>query len=134
VGLKTMDDISINLGTYKKINANYGDKKFVLHAIYKHDYKTLREISNYFYESSGIYYKLCRYLAYLYRYDWYVTPYAIDMTKEKSSNKVLNDFSKVLLYFDKSDVKRNCGNLALDIVKEGVSYGIIVDFGDKFGV
>jgi hypothetical protein len=39
-----------------------------------------------------------------------------------------------LLYLDNSDVKRICGNLALDIVKEGASYGIIVDFGDKFGV
>jgi ubiquinone/menaquinone biosynthesis C-methylase UbiE len=131
VGLKTMDDISVNLGSYKKINSHYGDKKFVLNAIYKHDYKTLREISNYFYESSGIYYKLCRYLAYLYRYDWYVTPYIVE---GKSSNKILNDFSKVLLYLDKSDVKRVCGNLALDIVKEAVSYGLIVDFGDKFGV
>lgn len=133
IGLRSVDDVLINLGAYKKINPNYGDKKFVLNAIYKHDYKTLREISNYFYESSGIYYRLCKYLAFLYRFDWYVTPYVVDVNKEKE-DKVLKDFSKVLLYLDKSDVKRVCGNISLDIIKEGVYYGIIVDFGDRFAI
>lgn len=133
IGLRSVDDVLINLGAYKKINPNYGDKRFVLNAIYKHDYKTLREISNYFYESSGIYYRLCRYLAFLYRFDWYVTPYVVDVNKEKE-DKVLKDFSKVLLYLDKSDVKRVCGNISLDIIKEGVYYGIIVDFGDRFAI
>lgn len=133
VGLRTVDNALINLGSYKKINANYGDKKFVLNAIYKHDYETLRRISNYFFESSGIYYRLCKYLASMYRYDWYITPYIIDIDKEKE-DKILKDFAKVLLYFDKSDVKRICGNVALEIIKEGVYYGIIVDFGDRFAL
>lgn len=74
--MRKVDDILVNLGTYKKVNANYGNKQFILNAIYRHDYATLREISNYFYESSGIYYRLCNYMATLYRFDWYVTPYA----------------------------------------------------------
>lgn len=83
VGIRTVDNALVNLGTYKKVNPNYGDKGFVLNAIYRHDYKTLREISEYFFESSGIYYRLCKYLATLYRYDWYVTPYFTDVSKEK---------------------------------------------------
>lgn len=132
IGMKRMDDVLVNLGTYKKVNPNYGNKMFVLNAISRHDYATLREISNYFYESSGIYYRLCNYLATLYRYDWYVTPYIVDVTKDKK--KASTDFSKVLLYLDKSDIKRTCGNIALDIIKEGVYYGVIVDFGDKFAI
>jgi hypothetical protein len=104
-----------------------------MQAIYRHDYKTLREISNYYYESNGIYYRLCRYLAYLYRYDWYVTPYVTDASKE-NENKILKDFSKVLRYFDKSNIKHLCGSVALDIIKEGVYYGIIVDFEDSFSL
>ena len=123
----------INLGTYRNINRNYGDKRFVLRAIYRHDYRTLREISNYFYESSGIYYRLCKYLAFLYRFDWYVTPYIVDIKKE-NQDKLLRDFSKVLLYLDKSDIKRLFSNIALDIIKEGVYYGIVVDFGDRFSI
>ena len=136
IGLRTVDDCVVNLGSYRKINKNYGDKTFVLNAIYQHDYDTLREISNFFYESSGIYYRLCRYLAFLYRYDWYVTPYVINSSSsktpvEKKDKKVLKAFSDVLLYLDKSEIKRVCGNIALDIIKEGIYYAYIVDFGDK---
>ena len=130
VGLRTINDALVNLGSFKKINRSYGDKSFVLNAIYRHDYATMREISKYFYESSGIYYRLCRYLAFLYRYDWYVTPYINDMKEEK----VLKEVSKVLLYLDKSEVKRICGNIALDIMVEGAYYGTVVDFGDKFAI
>lgn len=71
-------------------------------------------------------------MATLYRYDWYITPYVED--SDKSSNKVLKDFTKVLLYMDSSDVKELCRMMALTIVIEGVYYGMLVDFGDKFGV
>ena len=133
VGLRKVDDALINLGSYRKVNPNYGNKNFVLQAIYRHDYDTLREISNYFYEANGIYYRLCRYMAYLYRYDWYVTPFVIDAEKEKQ-NKILTDFAKVLSYLDNSDTKRLCGDIVLEVMRNGVYYGIIMDFGDKFGI
>ena len=133
IGLRKVDDALINLGSYRKVNPNYGNKNFVLQAIYKHDYDTLREISNYFYEANGIYYRLCRYMAYLYRYDWYVTPFVIDAEKEKQ-NKILTDFAKVLSYLDNSDTKRLCGDIVLEVMRNGVYYGIIMDFGDKFGI
>lgn len=133
IGARKTKDTLVNIGSYRKVNANYGNKAFVLDAIYRHDYKTLREISNYFYESNGIYYRLCNYLAKLYRYDWYVTPYIDNVDKEKQ-NKVLKDFSLVLSYLDNSDVKRTCDKIALDIIKEGAYYGVIVDFGDRFGI
>ena len=55
VGLKTLDDAVLNLGSFRKVNRNYGDKNFILNAINRHDYTTLREVSKYFYEASGIY-------------------------------------------------------------------------------
>lgn len=133
VGVRSITDAILNVGTFKKVNKNYGDKEFILRAIYRKDYETLREISKYFYESSGIYYRLCRYLAFLYRYDWFVTPYVNDINKV-NENKVLGDFSKVLTYMDKSNVKKMLGDMALEIIKTGVYYGIAVDFGDRFGV
>lgn len=133
VGTRKIDNTLVNIGTYQKVNRNYGNKVFVLDAINKHDYDTMRDISKYFYESSGIYYRLCEYLATLYRYDWYVTPYITDSTKEKN-NKILNELSKVLLYLDKSEVKTVLTNVALDIIIEGVYYGILMDFGDRFGI
>ena len=133
IGLRTVGDAIINVGTFKRVNRDYGDKEYVLRAIYRKDEDLMREISNYFYESSGIYYRLCRYLAFLYRYDWFVTPFVVD-TSKVNENKILNDFSKVLAYLDKSNVKKVCGDMALEIIKNGVYYGTIVDFDDKFGV
>lgn len=132
IGMRKIDDILINLGNYKKVNVNYGNKQFILQSIYKHDYAKLREISNYFYESSGIYYRLCNYLGTIYRFDWYITPYIRDLKKDRK--KLENDFWKVLSYLDNSEIKRMCSLISIDIIKEGVYYGIVVDFGDKFSI
>ena len=55
VGLKNLDDAIMNLSSHSKVNRNYGDKAFILNAMHRKDYETVREISNYFYEASGIY-------------------------------------------------------------------------------
>lgn len=133
VGLRTVGDAIMNIGTYKQVNRDYGDKTYILNAIYKKNYNTLREVSNFFYESSGIYYRLCRYLAFLYRYDWYLSIYMDEDTKANQS-KGLKDFSKVLRYLDNSNIKKMCGDIALEIMKGGSYYGCLVDFEDKFAI
>ena len=99
------------MGALKKTNRTYGDKNAVLRALATKDYNTLREISNYFYEVSGIYERLCKYFAFLYRYDWYVVPYVEDDSIKEE--KILSEFSKVLNYLDNSNIKYMCGNVAL---------------------
>lgn len=130
VGLRTVDDAILNLGSYKRANSQYGDKDFVLQAMATRDYTTLREISQYFYESSGIYYRLCRYMAFLYRYDWYIMPYR---EKKEDTKKIEKGFSDALMYLDKSQVKRVSGDIALEIMKNGVYYALLLDFGDYCG-
>ena len=130
VGVKNLTDAVINLGTYRQINRNYSDKNYILKAINDHNYVTLREVSSYFYESSGIYQRMCKYLAFLYRYDWYVTPYLIK--SETNEQRILKDFSKALNYLDSSDIKRLFGNIALEVIKNGAYYGIILYLDDKF--
>ena len=82
-------------------------------------------MSNYFYEVSGVYERLCKYFAFLYRYDWYVVPYVEDDTIKE--DKILTEFSKVLNYLDASNIKYMCGNIALEVIKNGCYYGYIVD-------
>lgn len=69
VGAKTLDDAILDLGSLKKVNASMADKNYVLRAIDQSDYEGMRAISNFFYKTSGIYSRLCRYMTYLYRYD-----------------------------------------------------------------
>ena len=73
-GIKNLEDAIIDF-PLKKVNRNYTDKEFVLKSLYHGDAKTLKSISQFFYRTSGIYNRLCRYMAYLYRYDWFITPY-----------------------------------------------------------
>ena len=128
VGLQQLDDAILDLGSLKKSNKQYSDKTTVMRALAKKDYTTLRAISNYFYEMSGIYERLCKYFAFLYRYDWYVVPYVED--ENVKNDKILAEFSKVLEYLDNSNIKYMCGNIALEVIKNGCYYGYIVDTAD----
>jgi hypothetical protein len=66
----------------------------------------------------------------LYRYDWYVETEVYD--KGAKEEKVLKDFSKILSFLDNSHIKKICGDIALDVIKDGAYYGYIVP--DKEGL
>ena len=82
------------------------------------------EISNYFFKVSGIYSRLCRYMAYLYRYDCMVTPFLVEETEDYK--KLLQSFDKVLRYLEKFQIKRFFGEVALKVVKNGCYYGYLI--------
>lgn len=132
VGLKYLDDVIVDLGVYKKLNKSYSDKLYILRALNEHDYTSLREISNLFFETSGIYARLCKYAAYLYRYDWYLTPYIID--SEYDHDKVIEDFSELLRLFDNSNIATICGDIALEVIKNGCFYGYLIKGKDSFTI
>ena len=74
VGVKTLEDAVLNLGSLRYVNRRLGDKRVVLKALAENDLPLLREISNFFYRTSGIYQSACDYIATMYRYDWYIVP------------------------------------------------------------
>lgn len=126
VGIKRLEDAIVEVGDFKRANPSFGDKETVLQAIERLDYAKMREISNFYYRVSGIYSRLCRYLAVLYRYDWRVITY--DVKKNASNNdKIVDNFNKALRFFDQSDLKNFFGDCALKVVRNGVYYGYIVD-------
>ena len=132
VGIKTLNDAIINLGDYKRVNPTLGDKQEVLQAINTCNYNKMREISNFFYKTSGIYSRLCRYMAYLYRYDWLVTPYINSNTV--NSDKIVDSFHKVLYFLDNFQVKKFLGEVALKVIRNGCYYGYIINQGDKINI
>lgn len=139
-GVRTLVDATVT-SPIKRLNANLADKQFVLNAINTGNYDNMQKISNFFYRISGIYSRLCRYLAYLFRYDWYVTPYISggDTYPSDSSNgdidaknvnKILDNFFGVLRYLDKFNAKKFMSNTALKVIKNGCYYGYIVHSAD----
>ena len=130
VGLQTLQDAVLDdISPLKKINPRLCDKKELIRAIAQNDLAYMRDVSNFFYRVSGIYQRLVKYLAYMYRYDWMVTPY-INTDKYKE-DKVLADFHKVLNYFDNFGVKEYFGDVALKVLRNGCYYGYIIDEGDN---
>ena len=128
IGTKQLDDAVLDLGAIKKANRNNVNKETVLAALYKNDIPKLREISDYFYKTSGIYSRVCNYFAYLYRYDWYVIPEIHDESVKEE--KILKEYDKVLTYLDNSHIKKVCGDIALEVIKHGAYYGYIVPSTD----
>ena len=63
VGKKTLQDAALDLSTLKQANKNYNNKANVIKALANRDINTLREISNYFYRTNGIYFRICNYFA-----------------------------------------------------------------------
>ena len=121
IGAKTLEDAVMNLGVYRKINPRCADKETVLRAINTYDLKTMREISDFFYKTSGIYNRILRYMAFMYRYDWYITPYIND--ENTKTEKVLSGFNKSLQLLDNFHVKKKLGEVALKVLRYGAYYG-----------
>ena len=129
VGVKSLDDAVLLLGgDIKKANNRLADKATVLRALQQCDIETLAEISNYWFKVSGIYSRLCRYMAYLYRYDWMVTPHIAEDKKEdtKVREKVVKGFYDILTFLDNFQVKKLFGEIALKVVRNGCYYGYLI--------
>ena len=150
IGVKTLDDAVLSLGQYKRLNPRLGDKKEILRAMNSGDINKMRDISNFFYHTSGIYSRLCRYMAYLYKYDWFITPYIANcdglidsdaglgdvdsqaQTKEKK--KQFTNFFRVLNYFEQFEVKRFCGEVALKVIRHGCYYGYLIPKTNRMSI
>lgn len=129
VGTKTVDDAVLNLGALTTPEKRFGDKRLLYKALAEHDLPLLREISNYFYLANGIYTRVCDYYANLYRYDWYCVPEILDDTVKEE--KVMKDFNTILNYLDDSHIKKLCGDIALEVIRNGAYYGYKVPCGDR---
>lgn len=127
IGTKTLEDAILDLGSYKKIDSKFGDKENILKIIQSNDFRQMREISNFFFKASGMYSRLCKYMATMYRYDWMVTPYINEDVTEKKDNKIiLSDFYKILAYLDNSCLKSLFGEIALKVIQNGCYYGYLI--------
>ena len=130
VGIKKLDDAIINIGSYKKANPKFGDKQYVLKAISDGNLSLMREISNFYFKTCGIYGRILRYMAYMYRYDWFVTPYIND--KKMKSEDIIEKFIKCLNILDAASVKKILGEIALKVMRFGAYYGYKIEKGNSY--
>ena len=127
INRQNISDVSLNSDvitpTYRtKHNSDsmYGNKKVVIEALERKDYDLIRNVSNYFYRASGVYQKVCNYLATLYRYDWYVEPRIFNQNVKE--DKITSDFMKTLDFLDSSNIKKMCADICLNVIRNGCYY------------
>lgn len=125
VGVKTLEDATVNLGALCNTNKNYGNKAMILKALASNDIETLREVSKYFYKTSGIYERTCNYFATMYRYDWYIVPEVYD--ESIAETKIVGDFHRLLNYLDNSYIKKICADIAKDVIVKGAYYACVLE-------
>ena len=130
VGVKNLEDAVLSLGGMSKALPRHGylNKGTIYKAMAENDLNEMRNISNFYYNINGIYQKVCNYFAFLYRYDWYVVPEIYDNSVKEE--KVMKDFIRILNFLDNSHIRKICGDIALEVVKNGCYYGYIVPNAD----
>ena len=128
VGVKTLQDATLNLGSLYTANRNYGDKATIMKALANNDIAAMREISKFFYRTSGIYERTCNYFATMYRYDWYVVPEVYD--EKVGEQKLVGDFHRIMTYMDNSYIKKVCADIAIDVIVKGAYYAYIIEGKD----
>lgn len=115
------DDVVLKVNdTKQQGRARKAKRADIERAIERQDIAALRVLSNEFFLRSGIYSRLCRYVAYLYRYDWFVIP--IINSDKVNEDKVIDNWFKACTILDNSRLKRNFGEIALKVVRNGCYY------------
>ena len=130
VGTKSLEDATVNLGALKSANKTYSDKRVIMQALGNHDIEALREISKYFYRTSGIYERTCNYFATMFRYDWYVVPEIYD--NKVATDKIVGEFHRILNYLDNSQIKRISGEIAKEVIIKGAYYACVIENDNCF--
>ena len=122
---KTLEDALLTeISPLRRVDSRLGNKDTVLNAIYQRDYATMREISDFYFRTNGIYSRLCKYMANLYCYDWMITSY---VNEDKPDQKfVLTNYHDALCLLDNFNVKKFFGAVALKVIKYGAYYGYCI--------
>lgn len=120
------NDVTLNIKDNQGLRRHRRIKKNdIERAIEMQDFKALREISNYYFLKSGIYSRLCRYMANLYRYDWIITPIRYD--DKIKDEKMVEGWLKASALLDQCDLKRTFARIALKVVRNGCYYGYRIE-------
>ena len=129
VGAKTLDDAVLDISATTKAMKSIVKREDIINALAQGNISQLRQYSNIFYKISGIYERLCKYLAYLYKYDYYTIPYVID--DKIKQEKILSECNKVFTFLDNSHLRQLFGNCANMVIKDGCYYGYEIDDPEK---
>lgn len=121
VGKETLqNDVTASLDYYLS-HSTKARRREVERAIEQGNLEEMRRLSEIFFNKSGIYSRLCRYMAYLYRYDWFIVPKVYD--QKIKNEKIIEGWYKASTLLENCHLKKIFGEIALKVIKNGCFYG-----------
>jgi hypothetical protein len=107
-------------------------KENIERAIATGNIEEMREVSEFYFRTSGIYARLCEHLANFYRYDWVITPFT--PSSKVTPDKIIDGFNKTSYSLTKFGVKKFLNEAALKVIRRGCYYGYAIHNGDSISV
>lgn len=93
--------------------------------------KKLREVSNFMYEHSGHYKRLCNFFSYMSKLPYLALPYKLK-SKEIDNGKFLDSYKKVIDYLEVMSIKQEYQKVIATMVREGISYNYEYSTPDSY--
>ena len=125
------DDVTRLIDAMSGTNRSFTKQK-VQQALAQDNIQSLRQISNYFFKTSGIYKRLCLYMANLFRYDWFIVPQRFNNIVKDAV--VIENWYKASRLLEAFNLKQTFGDISLKVVRDGVYYGYRMQTKDNINI
>lgn len=93
--------------------------------------KRLREASNFIYESSGHYKRLCNYFAYMSKLSYVVIPYKLN-TSNLNNDRIMKRYQQTVDLLEVMNIKHEFQKITATMVREGISYNYEYSTPDSY--
>ena len=123
---------------YKKINGKYSAKSTrhytpqEIQRIVEEGTPVERaELSNFFFQTDGLYKRIIIHYATFLTYSWVLVPYKKNRKLEITDKKIADTYYRAADFCTTFQIERKCATFAKDVLVKGAYYGLLRDEGDK---
>lgn len=89
------------------------------------------ELSNFFFQTDGLYKRIIIHYATFLTYSWVLVPYKKNRKLEITDKKIADTYYRAADFCTTFQIERKCATFAKDVLVKGAYYGLLRDEGDK---
>ena len=123
---------------YKKINGKYSTKttrhytpEEIQRIVEEGSPVERAELSNFFFQTDGLYKRIIIHYATFLTYSWVLVPYKKNRKLEITDKKIADTYYRAADFCTTFQIERKCATFAKDVLVKGAYYGLLRDEGDK---
>lgn len=123
---------------FKKLSGKYSSKAVrrysadeIMRIVEEGDPVERAELSNFFFQTDGLYKRIIIHYATFLTYSWILVPYKKSRKFEISDKKIADAYYRAADFCTTFQIERKCATFARDVLVKGAYYGLLRDEGDK---